>query len=344
MAEIEYISYSDIQNVLFEGGEEVKREQIALTESKIDSLLNMCNVILLNINNQFNEEQQKQGYISGMQFIYQLRRFLLNEAIDVQMGVYDYKSQKLDQRIIPQENYLNALKVDLANDALKLDKQMLGFYKQSTLEQLKNAKNVSNPEQDYLWKKIRTAAWYTWVNGTLPTTTIKGHKAYQKKDVDNRVYVTFSGKSRRMVKYYLYNDFKQFNYGWLYEQFLKMMETPYLAKLEHFKSQINGAHPILPLMIGFKQDNVPGQKGGDLYTKTGQAIQAKYNNWQISSLTNITNTLNTIRMALNSYRTLYKNPQYLKNQFLDIFTDNSGKINKSYDEVLDTILGPLNKI
>lgn len=344
MADLEYISNSDLKEISRLLGRDIEKEfynkfQLGNIIKITESLLS----IIKTSNTSKNTKSQEIIYPIAMRFIYQLRTFLLDEEIVLSVGITS-PSGDLTQKVIEQNQYLKNLRINLKEQSIEFSRQLSGWRKRKEnkfIRQLGATKDLV--EQTDLWRVIHTSSYFTWEPGMDPSGEIEGHVAYQKPTSDTDVWATYDGENHLISRYYGQSK-KFFNYGWLYEWFSSMVQTE--EGIQALQDAWNSLTPLQPLMERYSQDTIPGHQGGDYDdTLRGVRVQSKYqNNSTLASFHLIEKTLINISQALSQYMSIVNADiaeEGLAQELMKIFLGKKAPLNNSYDKIAENMINKL---
>ena len=270
------------------------------------------------------EEELQNLMLASTIYIFEVRRFFLNEEITFLLGsIYkdENKEQKLQEIRISQQDLYQFLKIrDNAIIVDETNKNLKNYIDKNITENISNLwlAILELSSVDEYYKSYKKNNFYIYLDYIF----------YGKLDPDYNVMFKFgtdkNGKKYINSYYHKNNaDFQIFNRGWLFEWFKE-----YISKdednIDNLQNSIKrgSINPIIQ-----KTDSIGTTKGGDYIEKKAinnevlelQQIQAKYGNPQIIAFDQIKTQLLVLNQSFKKYKEL--NKDYLPEEILKIFTN-----------------------
>lgn len=344
MAEFEYISNSEIQELLTEASRNLLNEKSYTTLPKIEQIYLLCSIFQQQIQlakNNSDERILEMTYSLGMRIVYQTRSFLLNENMLFSIGS-ESPLGNLQHKLISQEKIFGMIELDLKYKVIRLNTE---------LESFKNIESTNLEKWEaQLWPKVKEAAYFDWRGkGKHKKNKFGGNRFYYQSDEsDINVWARYSGKYHNLYRYYNKNGkLMFFNEGWLYEWFSNYIQNEQRVEQLRNSFKENKGTPLAPLMESGKLENIKAYQGGDYIDALGRQIQAKKDNTKLISFYSIEKVIQDMMTSLLIYKTnltigVPNSSRKLAQEFTNIFTHKE-TINKDYDSIVDNILQNLIK-
>ena len=339
MAEFEFISFSDLSDVLKQAANELITEEKYLTLPPLQQIKTMCLLFQkFSPIDSNTPEMRKEIYSLGAKIVFSLRSFLLQSEILFTVGAISPDGTQLSTTTYTQDQVLNNLHVNLKSSQIELSSSLENF----------NSEKIDTYSS--LWPQILNAASYNWDMGydekrMYITSRNKRRYVYSKPGIDTNVWVRYYQRQKAKFFTYYYDkggfNLVSYNHGWLYEWFQNYIQDPKNAEQLSTAFLSGSKTPLSNMMSGAERENIPGYKGGDYQLANGKWAQAKYGNKRIITFTSIKTVITNILKYISQYETQenYSKEQLAKD-LMNTFTDRR-TINDSYDKITDTLLSSL---
>lgn len=339
MAEFEFISFSDLSEIMKEAASELITEEQYEILPPLQQIKTMCLLFQkFSPINSNTPEMQKEIYALGARIVFSLRSFLLQSEILFTIGAISPDGKQLSTTTYSQDEVLNNLNINLKSAQVELSSALETF----------NSEKLDTYSS--LWPQILTAASYDWDMGydekrIYITSRKKRRYVYSKPGQDTNVWVRYYQRQKAKFFTYYYDkggfNLVSYNHGWLYEWFQNYIQDPDNAQQIQSAFLSGSKTPLQGMMSGAERENVPGYKGGDYQLANGKWAQAKYGNKRIITFASIRTVILDVLKYITQFEgeSSYSKEQLAKD-LINTFTERR-TINESYNKITNTLLSSL---
>ena len=303
--------YNQLIDILNTLNNAIQTKKITITENT-----RFINNKMITVRDYTSADKEIQNvFVTAVRILYQLRTLITGEQI------YLLENLDGDEKVISQEGWLS--KITTNSGAITLLESSIQQIENTHITSLQDSSIFNQLTKDLkIEEDLIKDAGSLYFNSPHKILVDKEKQLYRKTVRDIDVYAYWRTNAHNVNL--LWDNQIPYNYGELYETAVSRAEQIALLNnisiMNQFKSILKGQQPLTAIFgtlngvfEEYKKNSVPGLKEGDFRTATGDWVQAKRNNSQIVTFTQVYNNLKRVVSILSK---LYDDDSFTKDNQL----------------------------